>query len=195
MGSLHKTKSSHGDRAAALIIVLALVVLVTGLVVAYFSRTTAERPAAHSSFNQSKADQLAQSAMDSIIGDIRQEIANGSTNLVAGVTPSATPAYIPKAPAYMVPQRSGNTGGGPNLIRRSVYPDSLSGSPALGSRASALNSAPTNPSNPAQGDVTVARWNRHYLIPRANAGSDGNYTSAPVRPADVPVSRSNAAAP
>ena len=52
------------QRGAALIIVLAFVVLLTGLGVAYLSRTTSDRQIAHSSFNQSKADELAQSAID-----------------------------------------------------------------------------------------------------------------------------------
>src|SRR5437870_7524812 len=66
------------ERAAALLIVLAFVVLLTGVGVAYLSRTTSDRQVAHGSFNQSKADQLAASAMDNIIGDLRQEILRGS---------------------------------------------------------------------------------------------------------------------
>jgi len=76
MGPLRKSISSR-ERAAALIIVLAFVVLLTGLAIAYFSRTTSDRPVAHSSFNQSEVDQLAASAMENIIGDLRQEIVNG----------------------------------------------------------------------------------------------------------------------
>src|SRR6266704_2194506 len=51
--------SSRRERGAALIIVLAFVVLLTGLMVAYLSRTTSDRQVAHSSFNQTKADQVA----------------------------------------------------------------------------------------------------------------------------------------
>src|SRR6266487_3341787 len=68
------------ERGAALIIVLAFVVLLTGLAVAYLSRTTSDRQVAQSSFNQSNVDQLTQSAMDNIIGDLRQEIVNGSAS-------------------------------------------------------------------------------------------------------------------
>ena len=60
MDLLHKVPSRR-EQAAALIIVLAFVVLLTVLAVAYFSRATSDRPIAHSSFNQAKADQLAQS--------------------------------------------------------------------------------------------------------------------------------------
>src|SRR6266496_3030818 len=112
------------ERAAALIIVLAFVVLLTGLSVAYLSRTTSDRQVAHSSFNQSNVDQLAQSAMDSIIGDLRQEIINGSTAISQA---DGTTVYTPTTAANMVPQRSGNTVLGPNLIRRSIRSDSLLG--------------------------------------------------------------------
>src|SRR6266480_7199736 len=102
------------ERGAALIIVLAFVVLLTGLGVAYLSRTTSDRQVAHSSFNQANVDQLAQSAMENVIGDLRQEIINGSTAVSQA---DGTTVYTPTTAANMVPQRSGNTVLGPNLIR------------------------------------------------------------------------------
>src|SRR6266851_5490440 len=99
MAGLLKATSSR-ERGAALIIVLAFVVLLTGLVVAYLSRATSDRPVAHSSFNQSKADQVAASAMDLVIGGLRQEI--------TGPSPTPTPPYIPATAANMLPQQSPN---------------------------------------------------------------------------------------
>src|SRR6266542_1174683 len=154
------------QRGAALIIVLALVVLFTGLAVAYLSRTTADRQVAHSSFNQSSVDQLAQSAMDTVIGDLRQEIVNGST---ATTEADGSTVYMPTTAANMVPQRSGNVAGAPNLIRRSVSPDSIV-APGLPSRASAVNSTTDVSSNNRY--VTPARWNTHYLVPKLNTGTD-----------------------
>src|SRR5215831_471403 len=131
-----------GQRGAALIIVLAFVVLLTALGVAYLSRTTSDRQVAHTSFKQSDVDQLVQSAVDNVIGDLRQEITNGSTPIpdING----NTVGYIPKdtgsgAAANMVSQRSGNAAGAPNLIRRSVRSDQIP-SPGIGSRASEVNS-------------------------------------------------------
>src|SRR5919204_3510730 len=91
MSWLHKAVISR-ERGAALIIVLALVVLLTGVGVAYLSRTTSDRQVAHSSFNQSNVDQLVQSAVDNIIGDLRQEIANGSTAIIQA---DGTTLYLP----------------------------------------------------------------------------------------------------
>src|SRR6266480_1269896 len=163
MGPLRKSIASR-ERAAALIIVLAFVVLLTGLAIAYFTRTTSDRPVAHSSFNQAEVDQLAASAMENIIGDLRQEIVNGSTpTSVNGAT-----IYLPTSAANMIPQRSGNAAGAPNLIRRSVLPDNMV-APGLPSRASAVNST-TDPSANGR-SVTSTRWNSHYLIPKKNTGT------------------------
>src|SRR5258708_6613331 len=89
MGWLGKSNVSR-EKGAAFFIVLAFVVLLTGLSVAYLSRTTADRQVAHSSFNQSNADRLAASAMDLIIGDLQTEIANGSSP-----TPTVMPTVSP----------------------------------------------------------------------------------------------------
>src|SRR6266700_1318738 len=161
------------ERGAALIIVLAFVVLLTGVSVAYLSRTTSDRQVAHGSFNQTKADQLVASAMDNIIGDLRKEIANGSVNLG------------PAGAAYMIPQRSGNATGVPNLIRRSVRynnPGEANAMPFPGqpSRASVVNSTTDISANGRS--VTLARWNTHYLLPKYNTGTDDSYSPSPLLP-------------
>lgn len=169
------------ERGAALLIVLAFIVLLTGLGVAYLSRATSDRQVAHGSFNQTKADQLVASAMDNIIGDLRQEIIIGSASPAPtfGSGSNVYYLYTPTTGANMTPQRSGTASGVPNLVRRSVRSDSIP-APGLPSRASAVNSAPVDQANPNRGDVTLARWNKHYLIPRLNAASNGDYISDPV---------------
>src|SRR6266571_7625774 len=104
--------SRPSNKAAALIIVLAFVVLVTGLALAYFSGTTIDRQLAHSSYNDTSADLLARSALDIVVGDFKQEIVNGST-----ATPvSGTTIYVPSNAAKMVPQLSTQIAAGvPNL--------------------------------------------------------------------------------
>src|SRR5262245_53866870 len=179
MSSIVKRLHSR-ERGAALIIVLAFVVLFAGVGVAYLSRTTSDRQVANSSFNQSNVDQLVQSAVDNIVGDLRQEIINGST---AVTQPDGTTLYTPTAAANMVPQRRGTTAVTANLIRRSastdpaLWPDLVSG-PALGSRASAVNST-TAPSANGR-SVTLARWNTHYLLPKANTLNDDSYPPSPL---------------
>lgn len=172
------TATPPRERGAALIIVLAFVVLLTGLALAYFTRATSDRTVAHSSFNQSKADQLAASAMNNIIGDLRQEIVNGSTSPAPTFGPTASPGpyylYVPTSNANMVPQQSGNPAGVPNLIRRSVRSDPIL-APGLPSYASAVNSTTDISANNRW--VSTASWNDHYLIP---LGPSPSPASSPV---------------
>src|SRR5437868_3494614 len=98
--SLLRASSRTRENAAALLIVLAFLVLLTGITVAYLSRTSTDRQVAHGSFNDAKADQLARSALDVVVGDLKQEIANGSTSSsVNNVT-----IYTPTTAANLVPQ-------------------------------------------------------------------------------------------
>ena len=153
------------NKAAALIIVLAFVVLLTGLSLAYFSSTTTDRQLAHSSYNDTSADLLARSALDVVVGDFKQEIVNGSNPTIV----SGTTIYIPTNATKMVPQQSGNAAGVVNLIRRSVYPDSLSGNPGVASRASAVNSQNNASANGRY--ISSTRWNAHYLVPKGNTAT------------------------
>lgn len=165
------TPVSSRQRAAALLIVLAFVVLLTGLSVAYLSRATGDRQVAHSSFNQSNVDQLAQSAADNVIGDLRQEITDpvASTASIVNVNGVDLTVYTPTSAAYMVPQRNVNLTGVYNLIRRSDRSDPLI-PPARPSRASAVNSMTDVSANGRY--VTSTRWNGHYLIPKGNVNTN-----------------------
>jgi hypothetical protein len=157
------------DKAAALIIALAFVVLLTGLALAYFSHTTTERQLAHTSYNETSAELLARSAVDKIIGDFRQEIKDlvGSTVSTVNVNGVNVTIYTPTSAAYMVPQRNVNLAGVYNLIRRSGSPEPVA--PAQPSRASAVNSMTDVSANGRY--ITSTRWNGHYLIPKGDVNS------------------------
>ena len=151
------------DRGAALIIVLAFVVLLTGLALAYFSRATSDRPLAQGSFHQSRADQVAASGMDLVLGGVRQEI--------TGPSPTPPPPYVPASNAGMLPVTFGNPDPAniPNLIRRSVSGDTVIPAPGVASLASNVNSTAESANGRS---VTLARWNKHYLVPKLNTGND-----------------------
>src|ERR1043166_2759200 len=159
--------SRSSDKAAALIIVLAFVVLVTGLVLAYFSRVTADRQVGQSSYNNTSADLLARSALAIVVGDFRQEIVNASTATQIGdLNGNFSTIYVPTDELNMVPRRSGDLGQvAPNLIRRSIRSDGIS-SPGVSSRASAVNSQDNASANGRS--ISSKRWNEHYLIPKGN---------------------------
>src|SRR5438477_5223507 len=93
------------DKAAALIIVLAFMVLLTGLGVAYLSRSATDRQLAQASFNDTDAALLARSALDIVVGDFKQEIVTGSTDICTNCA-AAAPFYSPNPPQNVVPQRS-----------------------------------------------------------------------------------------
>lgn len=158
--------SRQPERGIALVVVLAFVVLLAAMVVAFLTRTSADRQTAHGTFNQTKADQLARGALDIVTGDLKQEILNGSTQPPSTV--NNITIYTPTSAANMLPARSGNPPGVPdpipNLVRRSVREDSIASPPGVASRASWVNSTTDISLNSRS--ISLARWNKHYLIPR-----------------------------
>src|SRR5436305_5288133 len=132
------------SKGAALIIVLALVVLATGLSLAYLSRTTTDRQLAQSSSHDTSADLLARSALDITVSDLKQEIANNPTVTAANIQPARYPAPIPAD--------------NPNLIRYSSRNDARSRASTIISTVASANGR----------SISLARWNSHYLIPRAS---------------------------
>jgi hypothetical protein len=151
----------RSSKGAALMIVLALVVLLTGIALAYFSRTTTDRQLAQASYNDTSADLFARSALDIVVGSLKQEILNGGTTVRR---------------SNIQPQRSGDDASIPNLIRRSIRDDAPGGAnaipaPGVPSLASAITSGPLDPRNVKRGEIRSARWNSHYLVPRLNTGN------------------------
>jgi hypothetical protein len=140
------------SKGAALIIVLAFVVLLTGLALAYFSRASTDRQLAQSSYNDTSTDLLARSALDIVVSDFKQEILNNPTVGYANIQPA----------------RYGNASI-PNLVRRS-----FSGDPS--NRTSSVSSGAVSANGRS---ISTTRWNSHYLIPRGNPG-DLSINSSPV---------------
>jgi hypothetical protein len=152
------------NKGVALIIILAFVVLLSGLLVAYLTRVGIDRQLANSSFQDTKCDLLARSALDIVVSDFKQEIAD----------------RVPITATNIRPQRWGTPLVGetpfPNLIRRSVQGDPTG-------RTSSLSSGPASSGSLKRGEITSTRWNSHYLLPRASsAGNDSTPPSNFVAP-------------
>jgi hypothetical protein len=154
-----RPSSATRKNGAALLIVLAFVVLLTALIVTYFSRTAADRQLAKASSNDTVAELLARSAVDIVVADYKKEIANGPAITNSNVVPQRSPK-----PA------AGSTPAIPNLIRRSVRSDAIPG-PAVDSHASAVNSMDASLNNRS---ISLARWNAHYLVPKSNTGDNSS---------------------
>ena len=148
------------QRAAALIIVLAFVVILSGIVVAFLSRTSGDRQLAHGTANDIKADELAKSAMDLVVADMKEEVAQGTPITNTNIAPQRSP----KPSFAAVPAIT-------SLIRRSVRSDSIP-APAVPSGASAVNS--TGDASLNGRSVSLARWNAHYLFPKSNTGDNSS---------------------
>src|SRR5438309_460587 len=165
----------------ALVIVLAFLVLLTGLVVAFFSRAVTERQVANSSAHQTKVDLFAEGAVETLIGDLKQEIAAGS-NLPAA-TPNPAPntnLYFPKVAATAVPYRVGTVDTLPNLVKRSAYQQAFfdganydTGNYPASNRAANVSTSTFSQNSRSW---STARWNKALLLPKQDPTSDADFT-------------------
>jgi Putative Ig domain len=119
----------------------------TGIALAYFSRTTTERQLAQSSYNDTSSDLLARSALDITVSDLKQEIASNPIVTAANIQPLRYGAPPITDPTPI-----------PNLIRRSFSGDPTGRTSSVSSGAASANGR----------IISLARWNSHYLIPRAS---------------------------
>lgn len=166
-------------------VVLAFVVLLTGLIIAFFSRSMTGRQLSNNSSGQMRAATMARSASDTIIAGFKQEIAAGSKSTQVGPASSPSLLYVPTTAANAVPVRYPTPAPNanpadpiPNLVRTSVHGDTANNalpSPAVPSSASAVNSAGDAALDGRK--VTAARWNSHFLIPSQSTATVAN--SAP----------------
>jgi hypothetical protein len=167
---------SYARQGAALIIVLAFLVILSGIVVTYLARSSTDRQLAHGTFNETRADVFARSALDVVVGSLKQEILNGSTNPAPtfGSPPTVFTLYKPTLDNYIAPLPDGTPADKsiPNLTKRSVA--SVPANPAVDSRASGVSSTAVSLNGRS---VSPARWNKHYLIPRTTTPTGDNDTT------------------
>ncbi len=180
MNLISRSRAVSPRRGSSLVIVLGFVVLVTGLVVAFFTRVTNEVKVANSSANLTKVDLFSQGAMEMIIGDLKQEIAAGS--ILTNVSDSNITLYLPKSSASMVPSAVGSTRTGEfvNLVKRSAnglafYSGTNYDAVTFPPSNRAVKISTTTPS--ANGRfMSAARWNKALLLPKATPDSDVDFT-------------------
>jgi len=180
IGSYRRMTDERGRRGVALVIVLAFVVLLTGLIIAFFSRSILDRQISNSSVSRGKVNTFADGATDAIIGELKQEIAlNSSATAISSGT-----IYSPLTPAAMLPQLSGTSGItgpiAPNLLKLSgagqlFYSGSnSSGTPVTLPASGASNVIAVSSTVPSLNGryFTPAYWNEHYLLPLPANPSD-----------------------
>lgn len=169
---------------SALIIVLALIVLLTGVVVAFFVRALNERQISNSSVIQTKIKLFAEGAADTIISDLKLEIAAGSSGSSVMVGTTAVTFYIPNASTTVVPAlalagTSGINTFAPNLVKRSAYKQPFYSGKSYGISIPAPDrAAPVSCLAPSVNGraIPIERWNKALLLPKSNPASDTDAT-------------------
>jgi hypothetical protein len=174
------TRGAAGQRGMALLVVLAVVALLSGLVITLLGSASKQVSQSRRSAATTGDADLARLAQSQLLGDILQEIKAGSVE----VDSDATTIRYPATPQSAVPDRSSASTGGssatappPNLLKQTrnarpsydgaavfaalpVYPQA-SAYP-VPNRASALSSS----AGALTGGISNARWNQPLLLPR-----------------------------
>lgn len=198
-------KSGAGT-GSALIIVLCFVVLLTVVVLAALSHSLFSGMISNASSNVSRSDLYGHGAINQIIGDLRQEIAGGSTVTTITTGTISTILYRPNSAATnSVPYNSGPYAYGsspwtslPNLVKESChgvafYPNSASygydgNGPSRAAPVSTTSQTIDGSARIASGSadgtsrngryVSVTRWNKPLLLPKASATFSGGTPGA-----------------
>src|SRR5581483_11315097 len=192
---------SSKRRGAALVIVLAFIVLLTGMVVAFFARAMSERQISNSSANQTRVDILADGASDQIIADLKQEITASSAATVIATGTVNTYLYLAGTNTTFVPYRVGTNNNLPNLVKRSAAGQSFFSGAAY---ANSTNFPASNRAAVVSGTVGVSsttqtinyryvspeRWNKSLLLPVTSGTSFDPTPAGFVAPDWVLVARS-----
>lgn len=169
---------------AALIIILAFMVMMLVLLMAFFSQSTLQEQVSKSSAGLATADVFARGAAASIIGDLKQEIAAGSTITTVASGTIYTNIYAPytysNGVVYTVtamPAISGfiMTNGLENLLKISAgntnfFPSNSTIYPNISSHPPANRAATNLTTTPSRNGryVSQIRWNQPLLIARQN---------------------------
>lgn len=165
-------KSRKNQAGVALVIILAFIVLLVILVLAYFSFSALHRQVSTASSGQALTAIFAEGAINTTIGDLRQEIIDGSTNFAT----NGNPLYFPLNPVNAAPARAGTSANLPNLVKRSAYNQAFySFTNNVNGPSRAADSSTTNASH--NGRVFPAsRWNASLLLPKADTNSFIDFT-------------------
>lgn len=193
----HRKSPASRRRGLALVVILACVVLLTVMVMAYFSYSSLQRQISSSSANQTSSDIFALGAANSVIGDLKQEIAAGSTITPITIGAVKVTNFFPATAAAAVPAIAGfaTNAGLENLVKVSRYgtdffPASYLNAGAYGPSSRAINLSTTNASKNGR-YVSAEDWNKPLLLGRldTNGATDDTPVAAFVPPDWILVNR------
>lgn len=161
---------SHRNRGVALVVVLAFVVLLTVMVVAFLSRSLSERQVSASSASITRTETFGLGALDVLSGLLKQEIVDGSDPITSG----GKTFYRPKSADGMRPSFSGVTVSGPaNLLKVSAGGAPFYTGAGVAAGPTLASGVLTTDSSSSQSGraISLARWNKALLLPKQNPAS------------------------
>ena len=148
------------NQGSDLVIVLFFVILLTVVTIAFLSRSLTAVKVSASSAGETKASVLAASAGNIIVGDLKQEIAAGSTTPTLTPTSTGWTVYTPNSNQTMLPFQNGIPASSstiPNLITRSVSKSNTGTNPYVAYKTTAgFYSTTTVPPARAAQDASAA---------------------------------------
>lgn len=194
----HSFRPTANSRGSALLIVLAFLLLLTTLTIAFLGRATLERLLASASVNQNKVDLTSQGAIATILSDLQQEIVAGSNG--GSINLASSSAYYPTTsrtavPETMVPVDSSGGGTSPvqtvtpqlaapaigmeDLLKESYRSTPFYKSIGTGDynntgpiRAASVSTQDASINNRS---VTAVRWNKPLFLARMYASTTSKY--------------------
>ncbi|HEY8965621.1 MAG TPA: hypothetical protein VIM58_04205, partial [Candidatus Methylacidiphilales bacterium] len=178
-------------RGSALIITLSILALITAVLLAFFSQSALNRQISFSGAGQARADFIARSGLDTVVGDLRSEVRAGSQPYVSGTNA----VYFPTSSNLALPCRVGDQGFG-NLVKQSTASKPFwSGAAYTNLIAAPVRAAPGNntltPSANGRA-IAASRWNAPGLLGDPGSGSVPSVPSGYVAPDWIVVTRNGA---
>jgi hypothetical protein len=186
--------NSRSERSSALIITLAALVLISTILLLFFDMGTLNRQISFSSAGQYRADLLAQSAIDTTIGDLRTEITAGSAAPLA--LNANTNLYLPLTTSppntMLVPFRVDDQGFS-NLVAQSAASSNFwTGASYDASVPNPIRSASGNNTQTASLNgrfISINRWNKAGLLGDPGVGAVPAIPASYIPPDWVVVTR------
>ncbi|XHR26707.1 MAG: hypothetical protein ACFUZC_12190 [Chthoniobacteraceae bacterium] len=141
----------QNGRGMALVITLASLVLLTVLVLAFFSKAQCNRQISYSSTSLLNSKFITRSAMDIITGELRAEIADSTRSTLSGS--NGVWLYQPKSAAYLLPAQLGVSGASGPLVKVSADSTSIRPNGTIQGSSVSISTPGLNGQS-----ISAARW-------------------------------------
>ncbi len=98
------------ERGIALVITLSAIILLSALILAFFSNATLHRQISFSGVNQTRADQVARAGLEIVVGGLRDEVTDPAYSSITTGSGVFSSAYTPRDTTSVLPRKVGVSG-------------------------------------------------------------------------------------